>query len=218
MVKIKDLPRVDRPREKLLKYGPAKLTTTELLAILLNTGIKGINVVELSNRVLKIIQKIGIKNLKLESLAGIKGLGEAKLLQVFSALELSRRFTNQDSPEILSPKDIWNLSADIRGSKKEHFLAFYLDTQSRVIERQIISIGTLDSSLVHPREMFEPAIALRAASVIIAHNHPSGSLSPSRDDIELTDRLGESGKILGIKLENHVLLTEKGYFSFKPRT
>jgi DNA repair protein RadC len=215
-VKIKDLPRVDRPREKLLKYGPAKLTNTELLAILLGTGIKGLNVIGLSKKVLKVVQMIGIKNIKREDLTGIKGLGKVKQSQVFSLLELSKRFADEDKSEILSAKDIWKLCADIRSSKKEHFLAFYLDTQSRVIERQVVTIGTLDSSLVHPREVFEPAIALHAASIVIAHNHPSGSLSPSKADIELTDKLGESGKILSIRLENHVLLTEKGYFSFKP--
>ncbi len=215
-MKIKDLPRVDRPREKLLKYGPAKLTNTELLAILLGTGIKGLNVIGLSKKVLKVVQMIGIKNIKREDLTGIKGLGKVKQSQVFSLLELSKRFADEDKSEILSAKDIWKLCADIRSSKKEHFLAFYLDTQSRVIERQVVTIGTLDSSLVHPREVFEPAIALHAASIVIAHNHPSGSLSPSKADIELTDKLGESGKILSIRLENHVLLTEKGYFSFKP--
>ncbi len=215
MPKIKDLPKVDRPREKLQKYGPEKLSNIELLAIILGSGVKGTNVIELSKKILKLIQKIGVMNINLRNLIGIRGLGEAKRLQVFSILELGKRLRNEEKPEILSAKDIWKLCVDILSSKKEHFLAFYLDTQSRVIERQIVSIGTLESSLVHPREVFEPAVALHAASVIVAHNHPSGSLIPSKSDVELTRRLVEAGKILGIRLENHIILTEKDYFSLK---
>lgn len=217
MAKIKDLPRVDRPREKLEKYGSQKLTDVDLLAIILGSGIKGSNVIQLSKKILGVVQKIGVKNIKRENLLGIKGLGEVKLLQVFSVIELGKRLAVENKPEILSTKDIWKLCSDVRGSKKEHFLAFYLDTQSRVIERQIVSIGTLDSSLVHPREVFEPALVLHAASVIIAHNHPSGSLNPSKADISLTNRLSDAGEILGIRLENHAILTETGYFSFKPK-
>ena len=217
MPKVKDLPKVDRPREKLQKYGPEKLSNTELLAIVLGSGVKGVNVIELSRKITKLIQKTGVRKVGLENLKGIKGLGVSKRLQVLSVLELTKRFTTEEKPEILSVKDIWKLCADVRSSKKEHFLAFYLDTQSRVIEREIVSIGTLDTSLVHPREVFEPALELHAASIIVAHNHPSGSLNPSKADIELTKRLMDAGKILGISLENHVILTEKSYFSLKTK-
>lgn len=207
MTKIKDLLKVDLPREKLAKYGPDKLTDAELLAILLGSGIKGLNVLQLSNRILKLVQKIGIERITLERLLEEKGLGKAKASQVIALLALGKRLEEKTKPEIFSPKDIWKLCADFRESKREHFAAFYLDTQGRVIERQIISIGTLDASLVHPREVFEPAVSLRAASIIAAHNHPSGNLEPSREDIALTKRLVESGKILGIRLEQHVILT-----------
>jgi len=215
MPKVKDLPKVDRPREKLQKYGSEKLSNTELLAIILGGGIKGVNVIELSKKILKLIQKTGINNVNHDNLIGIKGLGETKRLQVLSVLRLGKNLLSEEKREILSAKDVWNLCADIRNSKKEHFLAFYLDTQSRVIERQIVSIGTLDTSLVHPREVFEPALSLHASSIIVAHNHPSGSLNPSRADMDLTRRLTDASKILGINLENHIILTEKGFFSIK---
>ncbi len=213
MVRIKDMSRVDMPREKLQKYGPDKLQNYELLGILLGSGIKNLNVLELSKKVLKLIEKKGIKNMVLRDLLEIKGLGKAKASQVIALLVLGSRLGGEEKQEILSEEDIWKLSSDIRSSKKEHFIAFYLDTQSCLIERQIISIGTLSSSLVHPREVFEPAVSFHAASIIVAHNHPSGSLVPSGADIELTRRLVEAGKILGIKLEKHVLLTEKRYLS-----
>lgn len=199
------------PREKLEKYGPEKLRDHELLAILFGSGIKGLNVLELSKRILKKVEKIGIEKIRLENLIEERGLGKAKALQVIALLELGKRLTVKERPEILSPEDVWKLCADFRESKKEHFVAFYLDTQGKVIERQIVSIGTLDTSLVHPREVFEPAVALHAASVIVAHNHPSGSLEPSAEDIEITKRLIHAGKILGIEISDHVIVAETGW-------
>lgn len=214
-MKIKDLEKVDLPREKLAKYGSDKLKDYELLAILLGSGIKGLNVLELSKKILKVVEKAGIKNITLDDLLEIKGLGKAKASQVFALFELGKRLNTQNKTEILSAQDVWKLSADICESKKEHFVAFYLDTQNHLIERQIISIGTLNSSLVHPREVFEPAIALHSASIIIAHNHPSGELNPSAEDKKITERLVESGKILGIEVADHVILSKSGYLSFQ---
>ena len=206
MPKIKDLSKVDLPREKLEKYGASKLRDHELLAIVLGSGIKGLNVLELSKKILKKIAKDGIDQVSLETLLTESGLGKAKASQVIALLELGRRLHTTEKPEILSPKDVWMLCADIRESKKEHFVAFYLDTQNRVIERQIISVGTLNASLVHPREVFEPAVTLRAASIIVAHNHPSGSLEPSPEDVEVTKRLIHAGKILDILVIDHIIL------------
>ena len=216
-MKIKDLAKVDRPREKLEKYGTDKLTNPELLAVLLGSGIKGLNVFELSKKTVKLIEKIGTDKIGLDDLLKEKGLGKAKALQVIAALEFGKRLNLEQKPEILTPEDIWKLCADIRNSKKEHFVAFYLDTQSKLIERQIISIGTLNASLVHPREVFEPAVSLRAASVIVAHNHPSGDLEPSDDDSAVTKRLAEAGKILGIDLIDHIVITASGFTSFKEK-
>lgn len=215
-MKVTSLPKIDLPREKLQKYGVDKLADYELLAILLGSGIEGMNVLQLSKKILQTISKIGKEKITLGDLLKIKGLGNAKSAQIISVIELTRRL-NTETSEILSAEDVWKFCADIRESKKEHLVAFYLDTQNRLIERQIISIGTLDSSLVHPREVFEPAIALHSASVIVAHNHPSGVLEPSHEDREVTKRLTEAGKILGIDLVDHVIVSKKAFASFQQK-
>lgn len=215
-MKIKDLQKVDLPREKLAKYGSAKLKDHELLALLLGSGIKGLNVLELSKKILSQIKKIGINKITLLDLLKIKGLGRAKASQVFAVLELSKRFITEKQ-EILTPKDIWNQCSDFSSSKKEHFAVFYINTQNFLIERQIISIGTLNSSLVHPREVFEPGVKLSTASIIVAHNHPSGELEPSAEDREVTKRLREAGDIVGIELIDHIIVTAKGFMSFQQK-
>ncbi len=209
MSRIKGVLKVDMPREKLEKYGPEKLTDSELLALLLGSGIKGLNVLRLSKKILKLIEKVGVEKITLEMLLEEKGLGKAKASQIIAVLALGKRLHDKTKPEILTPQDVWKLCADFRESKREHFVAFYLDTQGRVIERQIISIGTLDASLVHPREVFEPAVSLRAASIIVAHNHPSGNLEPSREDVEITKQLVGAGKILDIQIIDHVIVTSE---------
>jgi DNA repair protein RadC len=216
-MKIKDLAKVDRPREKLEKYGAGKLADYELLAVLLGSGIKGLNVVALSKRIVKLIQKTGIENIVLANLKEEKGIGRVKAMQVIAALEFGHRIGTEKKPEILIAEDVWKMCSDFRNSKKEHFVVFYLDTQSKLIERQIISIGTLNASLVHPREVFEPAVVLHAASIIVAHNHPSGELEPSNDDMAITKRLIEAGKILGIELLDHVIIAGNGLSSLKER-
>lgn len=214
-MKLKSLPRVDLPREKLQKYGVQKLADHELLALLLGSGIKDVNVLELSKKILAKVLKIGADEITLEQLLEIKGLGQAKASQIIAVVELGKRLHSNKNPEVISPEDIWKLCADFRDSKKEHFVAFYLDTQSRLIERQIISIGTLNSSLVHPREVFEPAIKLSTASIIVAHNHPSGTLELSKEDTQITGRLKQAGELLGVELLDHVILSKSGYMSFK---
>jgi len=215
IMKIKDLAKIDRPREKLEKYGPDKLTNSELLAVLLGSGVKGLSVIELSKRIERVIEKNGADKISLGNLLKEKGLGKAKAMQVIAALEIGKRLSSGQKSEILSAEDVWKLCTDIHFSKKEHFIAFYLDTQNRLIERQIISIGTLNASLVHPREVFEPAVVLHAASIIVAHNHPSGEIEPSDDDLAITRRLEEAGRILGIELSDHVVFSSSGFISFK---
>lgn len=213
-MKIKDLPRIDRPREKLIRYGPGKLSNSELLAILLGTGTKGVNVIELSNKILKKftsndLTKAGIKELK-----DTFGLGEAKACGIVACFELGKRLLKEKKSElILSPEDVWDQLKDIRDHKKEHFVIFYLDTRNQEICREIISIGTLNESLVHPREVFEPAIRNSAAQIIIAHNHPSGNPDPSEEDIKITAKLVEAGKLLGIELFDHIIVTKDNFFS-----
>lgn len=214
MANLKSMSRADFPREKLEKYGPKKLKDHELLAILLGSGIKGKNVLSLANSILKKTNTVGIDKLTLQQIRQIKGVGSAKAAQILAMIELGKRLTST-KPDILTPTDIYNLCADFKDSKKEHLVAFYLDTQSRLIERQIISIGTLNANLIHPREIFEPAISLHSASIIIAHNHPTGNLEPSREDREITNRLMMAGRLLGVPLDDHLVVTTSGIASFK---
>jgi DNA repair protein RadC len=215
-MKIKDLQKVDRPREKLEKYGVEKLSDREILAIVLGAGIKGCNVVELSQKVLKVISKIGIDEITTKNLLEIKGLGKTKSAQIISSLELGRRLLRNKKVElIMSPKDVWEKMEDLRDSKKEHFVVFYLDTRNQIIKREVISVGTLNASLIHPREVFEPAIRYSTAQIIISHNHPSDVTEPSEEDISISKRLIEAGKILGIEVLDHIIVSKSGYKSLK---
>ena len=215
-MKIKDLPKIDRPREKLEKYGPEKLSNSELLAILLRTGGKGINVVELSNKILKKFSGAGLSMANIKELKNTFGLGSAKACEIVACFELGRRLLqDKQSSLLLSPQDVWNELKDIRDNKKEHFVIFFLDSRNQEIKREIISVGSLNANLVHPREVFEPAVRHLAAQIIIAHNHPSGDTEPSEEDLIITKRLTEAGKILGIEIVDHIIAGKSGYFSFK---
>lgn len=211
MPKVKDLSKFDRPREKLEKYGTVKLSDHELLAIVLGSGIKGTNVIELSKKIVKLVKDIGIEKLTLDDLKGVRGLGNAKAMQIISALEFGRRQFIKTPEIIITPEKVFELSADFRTSKKEHFVAFYLDSRNSLIAREVISVGILNASLVHPREVFEPAIRLGAASIIVAHNHPSGDTTPSNEDYEVTKRLKEAAKLLGINFQNHMIVTKDSH-------
>ena len=217
-MKIKDIPKVDRPREKLLKYGAKKLNNAELLAIILSKGKRGENVVELSKKILKKISLDKFLNLQLNDLKNISGVGQVKAAQIIAALELGKRLLIKNTNNsIITPKDIWNELKDIRSKNKEYFIAFYLDVRNYVIKKETISIGTLNASLVHPREVFEPAVRNLAAQIILSHNHPSGDPSPSEEDIKLTRQLLAAGKILGIEIIDHVIVSEKGFVSMKEK-
>ena len=208
VVKIKDFPKLDRPREKLEKYGPGKLSDSELLAILLRTGTKDLNVLKLSQKILQKFENKKIIDISIEELKTIHGLGTVKSCEIVACFELGKRMLkDKKSSILLSPKDVWERMEDIRGSKKEHFVVFYLDSKNQEIQREIISVGTLNESLVHPREVFEGAIKNNAASIILAHNHPSGDLEPSEADIEITKKLIYAGKILDIKIISHIIVS-----------
>ncbi len=215
-MKIKDLSKTDRPREKLLKYGPGRLSDAELLAIVLRTGGKGMNVVELARKILRKYPEGKLANAPAGELEAEHGLGAAKACEIAACFELGRRML-QDKPAVLvlSPREVWEQLKDVRDNKKEHFVVFFLNTQNRQIHRETVSVGTLNASLAHPREIFEPAIRHAAAHVIVAHNHPSGSLEPSDEDLQVTRRLAEAGRLLGIELLDHVIVTDSGYHSFK---
>lgn len=217
-MKLKDLPKVDLPREKLAKYGVEKLTDPELLAVLLGSGTAGLNVLDLSKQILKKFAGEKLAEVKLEELEKIKGLGRTKSLQILASLELAKRLLkDKQSVLILSPQDIWHELKDIRDHKKEHFIVFYLDTRNQEVKREVISVGTLNANLVHPREVFEPAIKCSAAQIIVAHNHPSGNAEPSSEDVVVTKRLIEAGKILGIELLDHVVVAKDSHTSLKEK-
>jgi len=221
--KIKDLPKVERPREKLMQYGPEKLSNSELLAILLRSGKKGENVIELANKILKRSNKNELPNLNFNDLKDYPGLGPAKACEIVACFELGKRLLKDKKTQIyLTPKEVWEELKDLRDHKKEHFVIFYLDSRNKEIGREeikkeIISIGSLNANLVHPREVFEPAVRNLAAQIILAHNHPSDDPEPSEDDLEITRRLVEAGKILGIDIVDHIIVTKSGYTSFKEK-
>lgn len=213
--KIRDLPSFERPREKLLRYGVSRLKDEELLAIIFSTGNKNKDVLSLSKKVLEIIGEGKINDLNLNHLKEIDWLGVVKKCQFLAVVELGRRwFGNKKRRLILQPKDIWDELREFRDKKKEYFFAYYLDSRNTEIKKELISIGNLNQSIAHPREIFEPAIRYLAAQIILVHNHPSGEPDPSEEDLILTKKMIESGKILGIKIIDHVIITKDSYFSF----
>ncbi len=218
---IHDLPRVERPREKLVKYGPGRLADPELLAIILRVGRKGENVLELANKLLRKIKMDNFPDANFSEFEQITGIGPAKACELLACVELGRRiFQNKkiNIAQLLSPQDVFDSLKDIRESKKEHFVIFFLDSRNQQIHREIISIGTINASLVHPREVFEPAVKHLAVQIILAHNHPSGALEPSEDDLAVNKRLIECGKILGIEILDHVIVSSKGFLSLKEKS
>ncbi len=216
MPKIKDLNRVDQPREMLEKYGPEKLSDAQLLAILLRTGTKDCNVLELAKKILKKFSGEKLLSASIKELSEIHGLGKVKASEIIASLEFGKRILQgKKSNLILSPKDVWENCKDIRDHKKEHFVVFFLDTRNQEIKREIISVGTLNANLVHPREVFESAIRHSAAQIVVCHNHPSGNPQPSDEDLAITNRLSQAGKILGIEVLDHVIIVKGSYFSIK---
>jgi adenine-specific DNA-methyltransferase len=216
MGKLKDIPKIDRPRERFLAKGPDALSKSELLAILIGSGIKGKNVKQLSEQ---IIRKFGSKflDITVENLLEIPGIGEAKALQIVSALALIKRFYEELGPKdniILSAQDAISLTSDIRYKKKEYLVCLYLNARNALLKKEIISIGTLDKSIIHPREIFGPAVELRAAGIVLLHNHPSGDVAPSKQDIEVVNKILEAGKIMGVKVIDFIIVSENDMHSF----
>lgn len=217
---IKELPEFERPREKLIKKGVRALKKEELIAILLRTGLKGKNALEVAN---DILLKYGDKKLlsaSYEELRNMRGVGPTKAVQILAAIELgSRLFKEKSEKEIYinSPEDIVKELTHIKENKKENFVVLYLDARNKLIYKETVSIGSLNANLVHPREVFEPAIRYLVAQIVLAHNHPSGDPEPSEDDLEITKRLTEAGKILGIEVIDHIIITKAGFISFKEK-
>lgn len=215
---IQNIHKIEQPRERLQKYGHEKLSNAELLAIILRTGPRGSNVMRLAESALSKYKGSSLANAGFLDLRNIKGIGPVKAGEIIACFELGRRLLkDKQSTLVLSPREVWEELQDVRASKKEHFIVFFLDTQNQLLKKETISIGTLNSSLIHPREVFEPAIKYLASHIIVAHNHPSGSLEPSSEDIATTKRLCHAGRLLGIEILDHVIVTKNFFTSFKER-
>lgn len=214
MKKIKSIPNFDRPREKMKQKGAKALSDLELLAVLLGSGIKNKDVFEVAKDILKVIQE-DFDSLSLEKLKNIDGVGLAKACQIMAAIELSKRFLLKEGIKVKNVEDVLKLTDELKDKKQGYFLSLTLDGASNLIQKRIVFIGTLNNSLIHPREIFADAITDRAAGIIFVHNHPTGDAEPSTHDIEITKRLVEVGKIVGIEVIDHVIVTKNGYFSFQ---
>jgi DNA repair protein RadC len=219
---VRDLPRQERPRERLQKFGPEALSAQELLALVIGRGIPKKSVINIAQELLAKFGNIrAISQATIEELCQIKGIGLAKAAQIKACFELGKR---EDLEPELKDFDIKNpesvvkaIRASIKDKAKEHFKLILLNPRNKIISISTISIGTLNASLVHPREVFKDAIVHSAASVVLAHNHPSGDPEPSEDDITITKRLIEAGKILGVEVIDHIIVGKNGFFSFKEK-
>lgn len=218
-VRIHDIPEEERPRERLIRNGPESLSNAELLGVILRTGSKEENVVSLSSRILT---EYSIKQLSLVNvsrLMQVHGVGKAKAAQIAAVFELARRletYVEEPKRKICSPKDVYTLMyPKMREQKKEKFITLCLDTKNQILKEEVVSIGSLNASIVHPREVFKSALLESSASVIMVHNHPSGDPSPSREDIMVTEKMVEGGKLLGIDVLDHIIIGDGKYVSLK---
>ena len=212
MKKVKDIPKSDRPRERLLHKGPAALSDVELMAVLLGSGIEGHDVMTVASRILKVLDEEGDR-MELGRLSQVEGVGPAKAALIAAALEFARRRIHPEGLKISFPADVLPLIMNYADRKQEHFIAITVNGAKEVIATRVITVGLATQSQVHPREVFADAIADRASGIIIAHNHPSGPLTPSKEDLQITDRLKAAGDLLGIKLLDHIVFNRKGYYS-----
>lgn len=218
---VRDLPSAERPRERMIAMGSHSLSSQELLALVLGRGIKGESVMLTANKLLSHFGSLeGVMKASLADLQAIRGLGIAKSTQLSACLEIAKRISAaeiariQQRVEVLTAEDVFLLvKAKIPDFSKEHLVVLSFDVRQKLLASDIVSIGILDANIVHPREIFSCAIKHHAASIIIAHNHPSGDPTPSDEDYRVTERIHEAGKILGITLLDHVVVGDAGYFS-----
>lgn len=213
------LPSEERPRERLARLGPEALSVPELLAALFVTGTRATSALRVGEGVLAAAGGLrGLGDLDVHALAGVPGVGRGRGAQLLAALELGRRVgaaTRERRVEVRSPADVHRLLAGMRYLDREHFKVLLLDTKNRLLGMETVAVGTLNASLIHPREVFKPAIRRSAASVILAHNHPTGSPAPSPEDVEITRRFADSGRIVGIEILDHIIIGESGFESLR---
>jgi DNA repair protein RadC len=213
MRKMAEIPRRDRPREKLQEKGAQSLSDMELIAILVGKGTRGHDVMSVAQRILKILDASNGK-LSIENLQQIEGVGPAKATLIAAALEFSRRRIRPEGLKISFPLDVLPLIRHYADRKQEHFICVSINGANEVITTRVISVGLVNKTQVHPREVFADPITDRASGIIVAHNHPVGGLTPSKEDIEITKQLKTAGETLGIKLLDHIIFNHKGYYSF----
>ncbi|MDW7731242.1 MAG: DNA repair protein RadC [Methanolobus sp.] len=216
---IREMPEDERPRERLIKFGPEALSNAELLAIILRTGSQKENVVNMCSRIFSEYSLKQLSQANIRQLTQIHGIGAAKAAQIAAVFELARKlegFTDEPKRKIRSPADVYSLLYPrMREQKRERLVALLLDTKNHVLREEVISIGSLNANIVHPREVFKAALMESCASVILSHNHPSGDPTPSREDIAVTEKLVEGGKLLGIDVLDHVVIGDGRYVSLK---
>lgn len=211
--RIDQIPKDDRPREKLLAKGAESLSDQELLAILIGKGTVKMDVMTLAAKLSRAIDEKGLK-VRVDDLIGFEGVGKAKATLILAAIEFARRRIKPAGLKIETPADVLPLIRHFADRKQEHFLSVTINGANEVLSVRVVSIGLVDRTPVHPREVFADAVADRASGIIVAHNHPAGSLNPSPPDIEVTKQLKEAGKFVGIELLDHIVFNRVGYFSF----
>ena len=217
---IRELPKSDRPREKLIEKGAQNLKDEELLAILIRTGVEGKSAIDVARQILRKYSKKRLLKMKYKDLAKIKGVGPAKACTILAAQELIKRalkIGEETLPVIRSTKDVIAQFSYLREKTREHLAALYLNARNEMIFKKHLFVGTLDANIAHPREIFEHALLHNAASIILVHNHPSGDAEPSKADLEITKRIIEAGKIMGIDVLDHLIITKSKIFSFRER-
>jgi DNA repair protein RadC len=211
--RIHDIPEADRPREKLLRKGAAALSDQELLAVLLGKGTPGMDVMKLASKLAKVIDAKGL-GVQADDLREFDGVGNAKATLVLAALEFARRRIKPEGAKIETPADLLPHVRHYADRKQEHFLCASINGANEILNIRVVSIGLVDRTPVHPREVFAEALADRASAIVVAHNHPAGGLEPSPADIEVTKQLKAAGAVMGIALLDHIIFNRTGYFSF----
>ncbi len=216
--KIKDIPESERPRERLKAVGPSNLTDKELLAIIIKTGTKNYNVNDIALEILKKYSLQELPEITFNELLKINGVGEVKALELISAIELGKRIYLKQKDKLkklTNPKDIWEDTRYLFTNKKQElFYCLYFNNQQELIERKLLFMGTINKSVAHPREVFKEAYRLSASSIVCLHNHPSGNLLPSSDDVKFTDSLVKIGVLQGIPVLDHIIVNDESYYSF----
>lgn len=217
---LRQLPHSQRPRERMIEYGADALSHAELLAILIRTGTKNQSAVQLSSQLLQQCGSLReLVDMSLEELTTIKGIGQAKALQLLAGIELGKRVARSSLGDVVTVRSPYDaamyMMEEMRYLKKEHFVCLFLNTKNHIIGKETLSMGTLNASLVHPREVFRAAIRISSASIICMHNHPSGDPAPSPEDIQITKRLVEAGTLLGIEILDHLIIGDGTFVSLK---